>query len=405
MFSPVYRIEERSGNVAINPGKVNLLFPVSVQEDFFKENMEMRKYFVSSSSFLLFLIIHCSNFFAVYGGVSLSELTSSDAICDITRYPDFCKSSFPQNKSTNLNDVGRLCIQKSLSKSRALLSSINGYLNNSQKKLSQTTIYVLQDCQFLISLNLDFLSDAAAATQRLNTLDYSQFQEMKTLLSATITNQDTCLDELYSVDSSFSIANELSPFLNDARRLCSISLVILNNGWIPTKQSRMQRHLADMKFISATKNLPFRISRFDSQLFSSRNGRKLLQIGSMSINVTKSVIVNPDGSGNYTTITDAIQAAPNNTQPGEGYFMIYIVAGVYQEYISIASNKKYLLMVGDGINQTIITGDHNVIDGWTTFQSPTFGKLNIFFFFFFLKFINVYNYIHISLQPWWRKGL
>lgn len=312
----------------------------------------------------------------------MSELTSSDAICDITRYPDFCKSSFPQNKSTNLNDVGRLCIQKSLSKSRALLSSINGYLNNSQKKLSQTTVYVLQDCQFLISLNLDFLSDAAAAaaTQRLNTLDYSQFQEMKTLLSATITNQDTCLDELYSVDSSFSIANELSPFLNDARRLCSISLVILNNGWIPTEQSRMQRHLteqmyADMKFISTRKNSPFRIS-------SSRNGRKLLQIGSMSINVTKSVIVNPDGSGNYTTITDAIQAAPNNTQPGEGYFMIYIAAGVYQEYISIASNKKYLLMVGDGINQTIITGDHNVIDGWTTFQSPTFGKLNIFSSFF-----------------------
>lgn len=343
----------------------------------------MRKYFVSSSTFFLFLIIHWSNFFAVYGGVSSSELNSLDAICDRTSYPDFCKSAFPQNKSTNLNDLGRLSIQSSLSKSRALLSAINGYLNNSQKKLSQTTIYALQDCQFLISLNVDFLSDAAAAMERLNMLENSQFEEMKTLLSATITDQDTCLDELYSVDSAFSIANDLSPLLNDGRRLCSISLVLLKDGWSPAEKSGIPRHLteemyADMKFIMTRKNLPYRISRFDRELFSSRNGRKLLKIGSMSINVTKSVIVNPDGSGNYTTITDAIQAAPNNTHKGQGYFMIYVVAGVYQEYISIASNKKYLSMVGDGISQTIITGNHNVIDGWTTFNSPTFGNSNKF---------------------------
>ncbi|KAK2403569.1 putative pectinesterase/pectinesterase inhibitor [Trifolium repens] len=29
-------------------------------------------------------------------------------------------------------------------------------------------------------------------------------------------------------------------------------------------------------------------------------------------------------------------------------------------------------MVGEGINQTIITGDHNVVDGFTTFNSATF---------------------------------
>ncbi|KAI5658671.1 hypothetical protein M9H77_27464 [Catharanthus roseus] len=30
-------------------------------------------------------------------------------------------------------------------------------------------------------------------------------------------------------------------------------------------------------------------------------------------------------------------------------------------------------MVGDGIGQTIITGNPSVVDGWTTFQSATFG--------------------------------
>nr|XP_033517242.1 probable pectinesterase/pectinesterase inhibitor 20 isoform X2 [Nicotiana tomentosiformis] len=105
----------------------------------------------------------------------------------------------------------------------------------------------------------------------------------------------------------------------------------------------------------------------------ARGGRKLLQMsGISSVNVTQMVVVNPDGSGNFTTINDAIAAAPNNTKAGNGYYMIYVVAGVYQEYVSIASNKKYLMMVGDGINKTIITGNHSVVDGWTTFNSATF---------------------------------
>lgn len=67
--------------------------------------------------------------------------------------------------------------------------------------------------------------------------------------------------------------------------------------------------------------------------------------------------------------------APNNTDGTTGYFLIYITAGVYEEYVSIAKNKKYLMMIGDGINQTIITGNHSYnVDGYTTFNSSTFGK-------------------------------
>ena len=54
--------------------------------------------------------------------------------------------------------------------------------------------------------------------------------------------------------------------------------------------------------------------------------------------------------------------------------MIYVTAGLYQEYVSIPKNKRYVMMIGDGINQTIITGDHNNVDGWTTFNSATFGE-------------------------------
>ncbi|EXB33525.1 putative pectinesterase/pectinesterase inhibitor 7 [Morus notabilis] len=54
--------------------------------------------------------------------------------------------------------------------------------------------------------------------------------------------------------------------------------------------------------------------------------------------------------------------------------LIYVKAGVYEEYVSIEKKKKYLMMIGDGINQIIITGNRSVVDGWTTFKSATFVK-------------------------------
>ncbi|KAB1202150.1 putative pectinesterase/pectinesterase inhibitor 7 [Morella rubra] len=84
------------------------------------------------------------------------------------------------------------------------------------------------------------------------------------------------------------------------------------------------------------------------------------------------VVVNPNGSGNFSTINAAVAATPNNTGTQNGYFVIYVTVEIYEEYVSTASNKKNLMMIGDGINRTIITGNRSVADGWTTYSSPTF---------------------------------
>lgn len=104
--------------------------------------------------------------------------------------------------------------------------------------------------------------------------------------------------------------------------------------------------------------------------------RKLGELGVTSggsILVSQAVIVGPYKSDNFTTITDAIAAAPNNARPEDGYFVIYAREGVYEEYIVVPINKKNLLLMGDGINKTIITGNHNVVDGWTTYNCSSFG--------------------------------
>ncbi|XP_009625476.2 pectinesterase-like [Nicotiana tabacum] len=277
--------------------------------------------------------------------------------CEITPFPDLCKYFLPQNKSTNIHDYGRLSIQLSSSATTQFLDSVNGYLN-SKTTSSQSTIFVLQDCQLLIGLNLDFLSNVAGTiTQPGNTLQGSQFDDVETLLSACITNQQTCLDSLQITPSAADIASQIFPTLANGSMMYSVSLALFKYGWLPNSPAKTSYSSGSGEMILKT----------------ARGGRKLLQMsGISSVNVTQMVVVNPDGSGNFTTINDAIAAAPNNTKAGNGYYMIYVVAGVYQEYVSIASNKKYLMMVGDGINKTIITGNHSVVDGWTTFNSATF---------------------------------
>ena len=143
--------------------------------------------------------------------------------------------------------------------------------------------------------------------------------------------------------------------------LYSVSLALFRHGWVhDTRKGRWLRER--MKTTQ------------DRSIYEAVRGRKLLQTGGGNVKVNQIVTVRQDGGGNFTAIGDAVAAAPNNTAAGGGYYLIYVVAGVYEEYISIAKNKQYVMVVGDGINRTIITGNRSVVDGWTTFNSATFGN-------------------------------
>ncbi|CAI0427898.1 unnamed protein product [Linum tenue] len=75
-----------------------------------------------------------------------------------------------------------------------------------------------------------------------------------------------------------------------------------------------------------------------------------------------------DGSGNFTSIGEAIEFAPDNSE----YRTIVVVrAGVYAENVEIPRNKPNIVLIGDGADVTIVTGNRSVADGWTTFRSAT----------------------------------
>ena len=105
-----------------------------------------------------------------------------------------------------------------------------------------------------------------------------------------------------------------------------------------------------------------------------RGERILSDDADNGILVNDSVIVGPYDADNFTTIGDAIAFAPNKSKSEDGYFVIFVREGIYEEYVVVPKNKKNIIMIGEGINRTVITGNHSVGDRWTTFNSSTFGK-------------------------------
>lgn len=97
--------------------------------------------------------------------------------------------------------------------------------------------------------------------------------------------------------------------------------------------------------------------------------RRLLQAAAVRANA----VVAQDGSGNYRTIKAALDAAGRRS--GSGRFVIHVKRGVYRENLEIEGSKmRNIMMVGDGLKYTIITGSRSVGGGSTTFNSATVGK-------------------------------
>lgn len=91
---------------------------------------------------------------------------------------------------------------------------------------------------------------------------------------------------------------------------------------------------------------------------------------------TANLIVAKDGSGNFTTVNEAIAAAPDKNGKR---FVIFIKKGLYEEVVHIQKKKTNLTLIGDGRDSTIISGNLNYVDGTKTYYSATLGKIMFLF--------------------------
>ncbi|CAO2174151.1 unnamed protein product [Urochloa humidicola] len=81
------------------------------------------------------------------------------------------------------------------------------------------------------------------------------------------------------------------------------------------------------------------------------------------------VVVAQDGSGRYRTVSEAVARAPNHSRRK---YVIYVKRGVYHENVEVRKRKTNLVLVGEGMGETVISGSRSFSGGWTTFRSATF---------------------------------
>ncbi|KAG5516541.1 hypothetical protein RHGRI_037299 [Rhododendron griersonianum] len=237
----------------------------------------------------------------------------------------------------NSVDLLQMFLKKSTSHIRdamEMASNISRRINDLKEQAA------IADCLELMDLSVDRVMDSVLALGKRTARFHS---DAHSWLSSVLTNHVTCLDGLYG-----PVRPMMKAKLNDliARARASLAMVVAIS---PPSADELVQPLN---------------GRFP-QWVTSRD-RKLLEAPAK--NIAYNVLVAVDGSGNYKTVSAAVASAPNK---GKTRYVIYVKAGTYKENVQIASGKTNLMLVGDGLGSTIITGSLNVVDGSTTFNSAT----------------------------------
>lgn len=169
-----------------------------------------------------------------------------------------------------------------------------------------------------------------------------------------MTNLYTCLDGF--AYSKGRVRDKIEKKLLQRSHHVSNSLAMLNK--VPgVKKLTTSESVVFPEYGNMKKGFPSWVSSKD---------RKLLQA---KVKETKfDLLVAKDGTGNFTTIGEALAVAPNSSTTR---FVIHIKEGAYFENVEVIRKKTNLMFVGDGIGKTVVKGSRNVVDGWTTFQSAT----------------------------------
>ncbi|KAK4478994.1 hypothetical protein RD792_014502 [Penstemon davidsonii] len=84
---------------------------------------------------------------------------------------------------------------------------------------------------------------------------------------------------------------------------------------------------------------------------------------------------NNTGDMPHQTTTTYVVVARDATNYCNKRRVIYVKKGVYKEYVEVSKKISNIIITGDGIDASIVFGNHNYVDGWITYRSGTFRVL------------------------------
>ncbi|KAK7392188.1 hypothetical protein VNO78_20618 [Psophocarpus tetragonolobus] len=292
------------------------------------------------------------------------------AMCESTEDQKLCHETLMNVKHENSSDP-KVYIQAGVD---ATVKSIIQALNMSDKlkvehKDNDPGIKMaLDDCKDLIEFALDSIEASMNLVRGHNVQTlYTQSPDFRNWLSAIISYQESCMDGFNNkTNGEEKIKEQLhSESLDQMGKLTGIVLDIVTN-----LSNILERFNLRLEVNPSARRLLDVDDEGYPSWFSAAD-RKLLANAQQGQAPPPNAVVAKDGSGKFKTVKEAIDSYPKDFK---GRFVIYVKAGVYDEYITIPKKSANIYLYGDGPTKSIITGRKNFVDGVKTMQTATFAN-------------------------------
>ncbi|XP_027909496.1 putative pectinesterase/pectinesterase inhibitor 24 [Vigna unguiculata] len=296
-------------------------------------------------------VAHNNNNNSNDGESNVASVSSSvKAVCDVTLYKDACYSSLgsvAQSGDVRPENLFLLSIKVALgevSKAAQYFSEKGGFsgLNVDER---------IKNCKDLLGLAVDHLNSSLVSGGKFSLVDV--LEDLRTWLSAAGTYQQTCIDGF--VEAEKALKSSVFNNLKNSTEFTSNSLAIVT--WLDKAASTVNLR----RLLSA---LPH---QDEEPKWLHSKDRKMLQADDLKKKAN--IVVAKDGSGNFKTITSALTHVPEKSDKRT---VIYVKKGIYNENVRVEKTKWNVMIIGDGMNATIVSGSLNFVDGTPTFSSATF---------------------------------
>ncbi|KAG4173863.1 hypothetical protein ERO13_A11G087750v2 [Gossypium hirsutum] len=279
-----------------------------------------------------------------------------------THYRESCHKTLSSVNSTDPKEF----ISKAILAAEEAVKKFFNYSDSLivQVKNNNLTKMALNDCKDMMDYAIDSLqasySDVGDSELR-NINDHKN--DLRTWLNAVISYQQSCLDG-FEYDNNMK--ETMQKGIIDAHELTGNALTIVTKlSDILSKFGIQLNNTNSRRLHSVEKNVY-------PSWFSAKDRHLLARIDNS--NLKPNVVVAKDGNGQYKTIGAALAPAPKNFNIRH---VIYIKAGIYDEYTTVDKQYTNIMMYGDGPRKTIVAGCKGVKNGGgiTTWQTATFSAI------------------------------
>ncbi|KAL0433987.1 UNVERIFIED_CONTAM: putative pectinesterase/pectinesterase inhibitor 21 [Sesamum latifolium] len=271
------------------------------------------------------------------GSISAGSTKAVQSICAPTDYKDTCESSLSHSNTTDPKELIKAAFEFTE-------KNIGDAIKNSPlfKEAAQDdgTKQALAICQEVLDTAID---DLKRSFDKVGEFDASKaneyLEDLKTWLSAVITNHETCIDAFENTTGD--TGEKMKELLQTARQMSSNGLAMVSN------MSSIFTSLQGGSVASGRKLL----SEEEADLFISNKQRSLMGLQA-------NAVVAQDGSGQFKTISAAIASVP---QKNNQTFVIHVKAGVYKEYVQIPKKVNKIVLIGDGPLKQELVGERTLL--------------------------------------------